>query len=97
MALLKVRWTRLALRHLDQACAFIAAEAPAAVPVLLERVEAALAMLCRFPEMGRPGRVEGTRELVLTGTPFILPYRVKGARIHLLAFMHGARRWPDRL
>jgi len=45
--------------------------------------------------MGRPGRVDGTREFVVAGTPYIIPYRVRGETVELLAVMHGARRWPD--
>ena len=45
--------------------------------------------------MGRIGRVYGTRELVVTGTPFILPYRISGQHIQILAVFHGARQWPE--
>jgi toxin ParE1/3/4 len=45
--------------------------------------------------MGRPGRVPGTRELVIPNTPFIVPYRVVGNTIQVLRILHGARPWPD--
>lgn len=48
------------------------------------------------PEIGRTGRVSGTRELVIRGTPFIVPYRAVGGDIHILRVYHGARKWPDR-
>lgn len=53
-------------------------------------------MLPESPEIGRPGRVSGTRELVITGTPFIVPYRVQGHTIQVLRVYHGAPRRPDR-
>jgi toxin ParE1/3/4 len=51
-------------------------------------------LLPNSPEMGRLGRVPGTRELVIPGTPFIVPYRLVGNTIQLLRIFHGARRWP---
>ncbi|MFB2897343.1 type II toxin-antitoxin system RelE/ParE family toxin [Aerosakkonemataceae cyanobacterium BLCC-F50] len=45
--------------------------------------------------MGRPGRIPGTKELVVTRTPFILPYRVQGEQIEILAVIHAARQWPE--
>ncbi len=47
-----------------------------------------------FPEQGRPGRRRGTRELVITGTPYTVAYRLKSRIIEILAILHGARRWP---
>ena len=94
---MKVVWTRLALADLANARAYIAEERPAAAAKTVERIEEALVALVRHPEVGRPGRVEGTRELVVTGTPFIIPYRIHSKRVEILAVLHGARRWPDEL
>jgi plasmid stabilization system protein ParE len=52
--------------------------------------------LSGFPEMGRPGRRRGTRELVVNGTPYIVAYRIRLTVIEILAVIHGARRWPRR-
>ena len=52
--------------------------------------------LSDFPEMGRPGRRRGTRELVVNGTPYIVAYRIRLTVIEILAVIHGARRWPRR-
>lgn len=54
-------------------------------------------MLVSHPEIGRPGRSDGTRELVLTGTPYILPYRVRDGRVEILAVFHTSRHRPDKL
>jgi toxin ParE1/3/4 len=53
-------------------------------------------LLSDNPDMGRPGRASGTRELVIPRTPYIVPYRVRNNRIQVLRLYHGARRWPDR-
>ena len=47
--------------------------------------------------IGRPGRVEGTRELVVAGTPYIVPYRVKAEIVQIITVLHSAQRWPDRI
>lgn len=48
-------------------------------------------------EMGRTGRVVGTRELVVPDTPYIIPYRVKRNRLEVIAIFHGRQRWPAKL
>lgn len=48
------------------------------------------------PAIGRPGRIPGTRELVMTHAPFIVPYRVKDGGVELLRVLHTSRQWPDR-
>jgi addiction module RelE/StbE family toxin len=50
-----------------------------------------------FPEMGRPGRIEGTRELVISRTPYIAAYRIAGDTVRILRVLHGAQQWPDEI
>jgi plasmid stabilization system protein ParE len=45
--------------------------------------------------MGRPGRVHGTSELVVDGTPFIVAYRIRDETVEILAVLHSSRKWPD--
>ena len=54
-------------------------------------------MLADQPSMGRPGRIAGTRELVVTRFPYILPYRVRGSTIEILRVFHTARKWPQQV
>jgi plasmid stabilization system protein ParE len=65
---------------------------PSAALALIERIEKVVAALRLTPNMGRPGRVSGTRELVVTRTSFLVPYRVAEDRIEILAAIHAARR-----
>jgi plasmid stabilization system protein ParE len=60
---------------------------------LLEAVE----RLAELPGLGRPGRVAGTRELVVPGTPYVIPYRVRGDHLDVIAVFHGRQRWPKRM
>ena len=91
---MKIRWTRLAVEDLNLAYEYIAAEHPTAAHAVIARIESAVNVLGAHPEIGRSGRVEGTRELVISGTPFMVAYRVARKRIEILAVIHGARRWP---
>jgi len=51
-----------------------------------------------MPRMGRIGRIAGTRELVLSGTPYVVIYDLRNMdeQIYILRVLHGARRWPPR-
>ncbi len=91
---MRLVWTRLALDDLDHAREYVAAVNPRAARDTIARIERATEALLAHPEIGRPGRLEGTRELIVVGTPFVGPYRPRGDRIEILGVIHGARRWP---
>jgi len=91
----RLRWTRQAIADLDSAYNFIAPNGPAVARRLIDRIEEAAAVLGRHPSAGRLGRVPATRELVVTGTPFILAYRIRKAAVEVLAVIHGSRKWPE--
>lgn len=90
-----VRWLRKALKSLEQTYQFVAAEDVEAAVQLVLRIQAAVEQLERFPQLGRVGRVEGTRELVIANTPFIVVYRVKGRTAEILRVLHSSRQYPD--
>jgi toxin ParE1/3/4 len=92
---MKLRYTRLALADLEQAHDFILAENPRAAQAVMARIREAVERLVTFPDSGRPGRVDGTRELVVANTPFVIAYRVTPGTIDVLAVIHGSRRWPS--
>ena len=94
---MRIVWTEPALRDLASARAYLATDNPSAAERQVERVLAAVAGLTQFPDLGRPGRRAGTRELVINRTPYIAAYRVRGDAIEVLRVMHGRQRWPDGL
>ena len=94
---MNILWTTLALSDLEAAYEYIFNDNPAAARGVIEKAERVLESLKLHPEMGRPGRIAGTREILVPSSPFVIPYRIQGRNIQILAFMHGARRWPDRL
>ncbi len=94
---MKIRWLTLAAQDLEQAGAYIAQENPTSAVQVVLRIIKAVELLVDQPSIGRPGRIEGTRELVIEGTPFIVPYRQKNACIEILRVYHQSRCWPDTL
>jgi toxin ParE1/3/4 len=90
---MKIVWSPEAIQDLISLRAYIAEESPAGAQRIVLRI---LHDVEDNPQMGRPGRVPGTRELVIPRTPDIVPYRVQSATIQILRVFHGARRWPER-
>ncbi|MFO7708682.1 MAG: type II toxin-antitoxin system RelE/ParE family toxin [Desulfobacterales bacterium] len=91
---MKIEWVRLAWIDLEDAIDFIARDKPEAARKTVKRILKAVQLLAEHPGAGRVGRVPGTRELVVGGTPFILPYRVKGNAVQILRVLHSSRQWP---
>ncbi len=92
---MRVRWTRRALRALDGIAEHIARDRPEAARRAVGRVRDGVARLSEFPSMGRPGRVHGTRELVVDDAPLIVVYRVREDTVEILVVLHSARKWPE--
>lgn len=92
---MKIAWTKLAVDDLYDAHDYIAQNSPRSAAGIIELIERGVEALRHHPEIGRSGRVDGTRELVIPGTPFIISYRSKKHRVEILAVIHGARRWPE--
>jgi len=93
----KILSHRNARTDLAEMVDFIASDNPDAAWRVRDAIEAHADILRRHPEAGRPGRVRGTRELVISGTPYIVGYRIAGKTITILRVLHGAQRWPKRL
>lgn len=87
-------WLQRALNDRDAQLDYIAQDNPLAAVAQGDRIEEQIDQLLQHPQMGRPGRRQGTRELVISRTPFIAVYRIKGKRIELLRLLHGAQKWP---
>lgn len=90
-------WSPRAIEHLAHVRAYIARDNPKAANriagVLLHAVE----RLAELPNLGRPGRVAGTRELLVPGTPYVIPYRLRGERVEVIAVFHARQKWPKQL
>lgn len=94
---MKLVWTQRALEDRRAIFDDIEAEDPRAALAVDDRIASASRRLINFPNSGRPGRVENTRELVITRTAYIAPYRIEGNVVRILRVIHGARIWPDEI
>lgn len=89
---MRIRWTERASRNLDQMEAYISQDGPGAALNTIIDIIATVEQLMDFPALGRPGRVAGTRELVIHGKPYVVPYRVKENVIEILRVFHTSRK-----
>ena len=88
---------RRAIRHLVSLRERIEKDSEQNAALIAKRILKAVDLLQTQPQMGRPGRVLGTRELVVPETPYVIPYRVSRDRLELLAVFHGRQKWPMKL
>lgn len=95
---MKVVWLTRAWIEWQKAVDYIVRDSPQAALDQLSEIERQSDTLFDFPEIGRPGRKRGTRELVIVGTPFLAVYRIraKTAEVQILRLLHGTQRWPPR-
>jgi toxin ParE1/3/4 len=93
----KIRWTAIAAADLKSVHEYLTEHAPKHADSIVDRVLSGIDALERFPNLGRQGRLEGTRELVITRTPFIVFYRVGKSHVEILGVLHAARKWPEAL
>ncbi len=90
-----ISWTEQATQQLDQGHDYIALSTSKEVAARITmQIVASIQQLAAFPMSGRAGRVPGTRELVISNTPFIAAYAIDKADIVVLAIYHGAQHWP---
>ncbi|PWF46832.1 type II toxin-antitoxin system RelE/ParE family toxin [Massilia glaciei] len=91
-----VKWTKTALANLISIVEFIERDNPERAKSFAMEIQSKTNRLTEFPSIGRPGRVTGTRELVIHPN-YIISYRVRGDVVEILRVQHVARRWPKRL
>lgn len=89
---MRIRWLRRALRDMDEIATHIARDDPETAKEVFRAIRSKTLALKDAPAMGRPGRLPGTRELVLPSLPFILPYKVENQEIRILRVLHTRRR-----
>jgi addiction module RelE/StbE family toxin len=92
-----LEWSVFARADRNAIFDYIEGDSPRAAASIDDRIEACVKGLAQFPEMGRPGRLEGTRELVISRTPYIAAYRIIGDAVRILRVLHGAQQWPDEM
>ncbi len=89
-----IRWLKTAERTRFAQMDYVAKENPRAAVRMDEEIDRQIDRLAEHPELGREGRVPGTRELVIARTPYVAVYRVRARRVEILRILHGAQQWP---
>lgn len=95
---MQVKWLTTALQNLDQEASYIAKDDPQAAKLVVQRIYSAVNLLADNPALGHPGRIHGTRELVVPNTRYIVPYRVRPRmdQIEILRVFHSSRKTPRK-
>lgn len=93
---MRIKWLKRALENLEAEAAYIAQENLQAAGECVNRILNAVQQLAQHPNIGRSGRVFGTRELAITRYPYIVPYRIKNETIEVLRVFHTSRKWPNQ-
>ena len=93
---MRIVWTPRAQQNLRDVARYLTQFNPIASLATVRLVRAAPQQLLQHPASGRLGRVEGTRELIIVGSSYILPYRVTSERVEILAVLHSSQQWPDQ-
>ena len=93
---MRVNWTRIALQDMDTAAEYIARDSISASKRIVTRIREAVKKLSDNPAIGRPG-IAGTRELIVSDTHYIIPYRVREGAVEILRVIHSSRKWPKEL
>ena len=91
---MQLRWTEEAAADLERIADYLWTQAPDRASELVRAVYGAPSTLLTFPNRGRPGKKEGTRELVLSPLPYIVVYTVRADVVFVVRILHGAQKWP---
>ena len=94
---MQVKWLRNAAKNLNDATEYIAYDNPKVAREFFIHTIESVNKLAQYPDLGRAGRVLGTRELVIVGYPYIVPYRIKDGNVEILRVFHTSRMWPKKL
>ena len=93
---MRIRWLPRGKASVDAQLNYIALRNPFAAVAVGDRIRGAVEQLRDHPLSGRAGRVEGTRELVVSGSPYIIVYSVDNDAVLILRVLHGKQRWVAR-
>lgn len=94
---MKLEWSPLAIEDRISIFEFLEADSPRAAVRTDKAIRAQTLRLVQFPQSGRPGRITGTRELVVRGLPYVVAYRVAADSVRIFRVLHGSQEWPNEL
>lgn len=94
---MRLEWSALAIEDRYAIFDYLEEDIPHAAVVVDDRIRVQVRQPLQFPETGRPGRVEGARELVISRAPYIAAYRIADDIVRILRVLHGAQLWPNEM
>jgi toxin ParE1/3/4 len=92
---MRIVWSETAIANLVDIRRYVEQDKPEAARRLALRIVSSVERLANHPHLGRPGREPGTRELIVAGTPYVVPYRVYRGHLSILAVLHAAQDRPE--
>ena len=92
---MNIVWYKRAEKDLFSVFTYVANDSITIAEKEVNRLIESISNLETCPSMGRPGRIAGTRELIVS--PYIIAYRIKFRKIQILRILHSARKWPEKL
>jgi toxin ParE1/3/4 len=91
---MQLRWTTAAAGDLEGIAEYLFEKSPQNAAQLIRKIYEAPAILRSYPNLGRPGKKEGTRELVIAPLPYIVIYQIMDDTLYIVRILHGAQDWP---
>lgn len=91
---MKLDWVGRSLADIDSINAYIRSSNPTAAARVFAAIKSTAERLRSFPRSGPPGRLPGTREIVVRGTSYLIVYRLGGETTEILRVLHGRQDWP---
>ena len=91
---MKIKWLRKSINNLEKIAQYIQQDNPSASLQIVAKIQTSVNQLSEFPFMGRKGRIEGTRELIISNSPYIVIYRVQSNRVEILRILHSSQKFP---
>ena len=92
---MKIEWIESALDDMESLKQYIERENVRAAKQGADKVVEAVSLFRDTPRMGRDGRLAGTKELVVSGTSYIVMYKIQGNKVRIMRVLHHAMQWPD--
>jgi toxin ParE1/3/4 len=94
---MRIVWTAPARQDLISLVSYVAERSPDAARNVHAAIRQRVEGLSEFPNRGRPGRIEGTRELIVVRLPYVVVYRIREGSVRILRVLHGAQNPPSLL
>lgn len=94
---MQIRWTAEAVQDIEFVRSYIEKDKPMAAKQVVHKIFSSVKTIELYPNIGRPGRTPNTREFIVTGIPFIVPYRVQKEALEVLRALHGSMEWPEKI